>query len=717
LSALEVLDPVSSNFNGAIHIGDSGSNRRLVLEQTDVLTYKMGGTGTSSVTQIVSGGTAGVGSVRTVIDADGNLTHNKGAVFNETGGDNDFRVESDSDSYLLFADASGNGTVNIGGAGGNGRLDVISDSNVVDAIRITGSGGNNFIHMVGNQGQTSFKIYENGVTDPAYLEMYNSNAIQHSIQSHSGGGVTFNEQGLPNDFRVESDGNANMLFVDASANAVGIGTNLPREMLHVSPAGNGEATIALGDRDQVFGGPHGLRFYHQSGSAGDSSYFNYRTGDNTLNIEDIAESQHIKFYTLTGGATFNETGRNDADFRVEGDSTTHALFVDAGNNVVGMGISNPSVYYSNDLVVQAGSEGGITLSSTNTTNSNYFMFADASSGAGRYAGYVQYDHNTNTMIFATNTSPRLHLDGSEVTVNEASNDTDFRVESNNNANAFLIDAGNDLAAFAVKTSLYDGSAGNSPSLIFGGETAAGPQKSIYLDTYYMVHQIHVNEGLKFRFTSGTTASFDDRHQIRNAEVVFNETSQATDFRVESDGKTHMLFVDADTNTVKFGRDTISGTSGQTGVSIDSNGRTISNCDNDWNYEIYGAQTGRLRFFTSAGGGTQVGSITVSTSSTSYNTSSDYRLKENVVELTSATERLKQLQPKRFNFIADAETTVDGFLAHEVSSIVPEAINGEKDAVHDDGTINPQSIDQSKLVPLLVATIKELEARITALENA
>jgi hypothetical protein len=112
----------------------------------------------------------------------------------------------------------------------------------------------------------------------------------------------------------------------------------------------------------------------------------------------------------------------------------------------------------------------------------------------------------------------------------------------------------------------------------------------------------------------------------------------------------------------------------------------------------------------------VGSISVTTSATSYNTSSDYRLKENVVDLTSATDRLKQLSPKRFNFIADADTTVDGFLAHEVSDIVPEAINGTKDEVDADGNPVYQGIDQSKLVPLLVATIKELEARITALET-
>ena len=169
------------------------------------------------------------------------------------------------------------------------------------------------------------------------------------------------------------------------------------------------------------------------------------------------------------------------------------------------------------------------------------------------------------------------------------------------------------------------------------------------------------------------------------------------------------------------------------------------------------------------GGTQTGAIlSPNGTSTSYNTSSDYRLKENVTAITNATDRLKQLNPVRFNFIADADTTVDGFLAHEAQAVVPESVTGTKDAMRDEqyevsaatGDIytpatddtdevihssnveqpeeladgqqwrettpaemgtrtvpDYQGIDQSKLVPLLVATIQELEARIAALETA
>ena len=115
--------------------------------------------------------------------------------------------------------------------------------------------------------------------------------------------------------------------------------------------------------------------------------------------------------------------------------------------------------------------------------------------------------------------------------------------------------------------------------------------------------------------------------------------------------------------------------------------------------------------------TEVGYILVSSNSTAYATGSDYRLKENVNYDWDATTRLKQLKPANFNFISDdTNEIVDGFLAHEVDSIVTGAVSGDKDEVDDDGNPVYQGIDHSKLVPLLVKTIQELEARITALES-
>ena len=142
-------------------------------------------------------------------------------------------------------------------------------------------------------------------------------------------------------------------------------------------------------------------------------------------------------------------------------------------------------------------------------------------------------------------------------------------------------------------------------------------------------------------------------------------------------------------------------------------------------------------------GTQVGSITFSNSNTAFNTSSDYRLKENIVDLTGAIARVNQLSPRRFNFIGESDT-VDGFVAHEAQAVVPEAVHGTHNGVEvwdsdddlpdgvsvgdskldeNENTIPKyQGIDQSKLVPLLTAALQEaiakietLEARVTTLE--
>jgi len=128
-------------------------------------------------------------------------------------------------------------------------------------------------------------------------------------------------------------------------------------------------------------------------------------------------------------------------------------------------------------------------------------------------------------------------------------------------------------------------------------------------------------------------------------------------------------------------------------------------------------TGNFALFY-ANSSTLVGSISHTSSSTSYNTSSDYRLKENVVDLDGAITRVKQLAPKRFNFIADeTDTLVDGFLAHEAQTVVPEAVTGTHNEVDADGNPVYQGIDQSKLVPLLTAALQEALAKIEALETA
>ena len=163
-----------------------------------------------------------------------------------------------------------------------------------------------------------------------------------------------------------------------------------------------------------------------------------------------------------------------------------------------------------------------------------------------------------------------------------------------------------------------------------------------------------------------------------------------------------------------------------------NGKPIV-CQNGYTTNSYSNQ---IIFRKHNGSGiVDVGSIKSNNTATQYNTSSDYRLKENIVSLTGAIDRLKQLQPKRFNFIGIDET-IDGFIAHEVNPVAPYAVSGEKDAVKkelmldEDGkeqfdengeiierqVIDPQGVDYSKLVTLAIAALQEEIARREALED-
>ena len=232
----------------------------------------------------------------------------------------------------------------------------------------------------------------------------------------------------------------------------------------------------------------------------------------------------------------------------------------------------------------------------------------------------------------------------------------------------------------------------------------------------------------------------------NTETVINQDGNNLNFRVESDDDTHAFFVDATNEAVGIFEPTPAytleiGNSAAKGFGVNLENNTA---------KVYhkASATDTQTMFQFANNNGTVGTITTNGTATAYNTSSDYRLKENINYTWDATTRLKQLKPAQFSFkgdkdaaielesgdnltldgtngssanagssiiYEDATHVVDGFIAHEVTGIVSEAISGDKDAVDSDGNIDVQGIDQSKLVPLLVKTIQELEARITALE--
>ena len=203
--------------------------------------------------------------------------------------------------------------------------------------------------------------------------------------------------------------------------------------------------------------------------------------------------------------------------------------------------------------------------------------------------------------------------------------------------------------------------------------------------------------LKISAEDSLVIEMDNNSQNTGGEMIYFKTDPSTTaFTINESGR------------VDFGTQSTSG--GSYGFQIQGSNQE---------YTLYQSQagTGNFDFHRFYNGHGYVGRIRHSGGTLSFENLSDYRRKENVVPLANATAKLKQLNPIRYNLITDeTNTPVDGFLAHEVSSACPEAVSGEKDAVDSEGNPEYQFIDKTKLIPLLVKTIQELEARITALES-
>jgi len=118
-----------------------------------------------------------------------------------------------------------------------------------------------------------------------------------------------------------------------------------------------------------------------------------------------------------------------------------------------------------------------------------------------------------------------------------------------------------------------------------------------------------------------------------------------------------------------------------------------------------------RFYNPYG---QVGGIYTEANATYYASTSDYRLKENIVDITDGVEVLKTLKPKRYNFKNDSKDMV-GFIAHEFKEVLPYAVSGNKDDVDEEGNPVYQSVDQTKIIPILTAALQDAIKRIEELE--
>ena len=131
------------------------------------------------------------------------------------------------------------------------------------------------------------------------------------------------------------------------------------------------------------------------------------------------------------------------------------------------------------------------------------------------------------------------------------------------------------------------------------------------------------------------------------------------------------------------------------------------------YTAYQSGTTTFMAFQVVNGNGEIGSITTSATTTSYNTSSDYRLKENIAPMTGALAKVALLKPCTYKWKVNGADG-EGFIAHELAEVCPQAVTGEKDAVDADGKIVHQGIDVSFLVGTLTAAIQEQQALITAL---
>ena len=376
---------------------------------------------------------------------------------------------------------------------------------------------------------------------------------------------------------------------------------------------------------------------------------------------------------------------------------------------------------------------------------------------------------TTTHSGALNVTGGLDSRGGAV-FNEGSADEDFRIESNGNANMLFLDGGNNRVILGSATSVapmaLEGAlqiSGTSVpamslnrftadeggfDLIFLSSRNATPGSNTIVQDNDELGAIHfcaddgtdyASKGAKISAkVNGTPGANDIPTELIFATTADGANSPSDRVSITQDGKV-VIAAENMANAVA---------AGNFGISL---------FNTNAGSRFYGGGTGtetQLEFGNDNGG---VGSIQTSGSGTAFNTSSDYRLKENVDYNWDATTRLKQLKPARFNWIADdTNTLLDGFLAHEVSSIVPEAVSGNKDATETktkvvvsskggilaegieqsdwtqgktikkyplDSTWEAsktikihQQIDQSKLVPLLVKTILELEARVTTLEG-